>query len=71
MIINSGILLNFGCIFDRLMRCEPVNFFMTSGSKPFEKKISMNEIKTTVMNETKWRFSGQMDFLKMEDPVIK
>lgn len=34
---------------------------------PFEKKITMGEVKTTVMGKTKWSFSGQMHTVDIKE----
>lgn len=34
---------------------------------PFEKKITMGEVKTTVMGKTKWSFSGQMHTIDIKE----
>ncbi len=34
---------------------------------PFEKNITMGEVKTTVMGKTKWSFSGQMHTLDIKE----
>ncbi len=34
---------------------------------PFEKKITVGEVKTTVMGKTKWRFSGQMHTIDIKE----
>ncbi|MGZ4048472.1 MAG: hypothetical protein ACXVPU_15515 [Bacteroidia bacterium] len=34
---------------------------------PFDKKITLGEIKTTLFGKTKWSFKGSMDFLKIKE----
>ncbi len=34
---------------------------------PFEKKITVGEVKTTVMGKTKWSFSGQMHTIDIKE----
>lgn len=34
---------------------------------PFEKNVTVNEVKTTVMGKTSWRFSGQMHTLEIKE----
>jgi hypothetical protein len=34
---------------------------------PFDKKITLGEMKTTLLGKTKWSFKGSMDFLKIKE----
>ncbi|CAN5489073.1 hypothetical protein BH10BAC1_BH10BAC1_13380 [soil metagenome] len=35
--------------------------------RPFEKNVTIGEVKTTFFNKTTWSFSGSIDFLKIKE----
>lgn len=51
----------------RIKFLKGTDTLMVSDLNPFEKKITVGEVKTTVMGKTKWSFSGQMHTIDIKE----